>query len=92
VDLMLNHAVSALSVPVTAVDVSENGGGSGSVMVVGAGNRLERRQVALGLETANRIEVRSGLRDGEMVVIGSRAGLQAGQQVTPKMTALTADK
>jgi RND family efflux transporter MFP subunit len=100
VDLTLNRAMQVLSVPVTAVDLDEGGSSSdsnsspasGKVMVVTDGKRLERRTVALGMETANRIEVRSGLRAGEMVVIGNRSGLQPGQAVTPKVTSMAADK
>ncbi|HVW83783.1 MAG TPA: efflux RND transporter periplasmic adaptor subunit [Bryobacteraceae bacterium] len=99
VDLTLNQANNALAVPVTAVDLASDAEGagkpgpaSGAVMVVTPQNRLEARKVAVGMETANRIEIRSGLQDGEMVVIGNRAGLQAGQEVRPKVTELTAEK
>jgi hypothetical protein len=84
-------------VPVAAVDVdsSDDAGGksanSGSVMVVTAENRIEVRKVNLGLETANRVEIRSGLHDGDLVVIGNRGSLQAGQQVRPKITTIGKD-
>jgi RND family efflux transporter MFP subunit len=91
VDLTLQRAASALAVPVTAVDRDETGNAAGKVMVVNGG-RLERRNVSLGMETASLIEVRSGVSDGEMVVIGSRASLQPGQAVTPKVTVLSEAK
>ena len=53
-------------------------------MVVTPNDRVEVRQIELGLETASKVEVRSGLNEGDMVVIGSRAGLQAGQEVRPE--------
>jgi RND family efflux transporter MFP subunit len=90
VDLTLQHAQSALCVPLTAVDVENEA--RGKVMVVTTGNLLESRPVALGLETANRVEIRSGLRDGELVVIGSRAGLRSGGEVKPKLTELVSEK
>jgi len=31
------------------------------------------------------VEVRSGLRDGDVVVVGRRAGLKEGQQVQTKL-------
>ena len=101
VNLTLEQHNAVLAVPVTAVDVitdesSANGprrpGGSGQVMVVTPNNRVEIRKIALGLETANRIEVRSGLNDGDMVVIGSRASLQPGQEVRPKLTTMAGSK
>jgi hypothetical protein len=36
--------------------------------------------------------VRSGLTVGDLVVIGNRGGLQPGQQVSPKITSMSAAK
>jgi multidrug efflux pump subunit AcrA (membrane-fusion protein) len=91
VNLTLADRPKALSIPLSAVDRGSDSG-SNRVMVVGDDNRLEIRKVGLGLETANLVEVLSGLREGEMVVIGNRASLQANQQVAPKVTALAAAK
>jgi RND family efflux transporter MFP subunit len=90
VDLTLQTAARALCVPLTAVDVDTDT--KGKVMVVTPENRLESRSVALGLETANRVEIRTGLHDGELVVIGSRAGLRSGSEVRPKITELVSEK
>jgi RND family efflux transporter MFP subunit len=94
VNLTLAQHAGVLAVPVTAVDMDNEGGAasakSGRVMVVTHNNRVEVRQIQLGLETANDVEVISGLNDGDMVVIGGRAGLQAGQEVKPKLTNMTA--
>jgi RND family efflux transporter MFP subunit len=96
VNLTLQTSNDAVYVPVSAVDQnSENGdgdspgAGKGQVLVVTPGHQIERRSVTVGMETANRIEIRSGLRDGEMVVIGNRSGLQPGMLVDPKITAMT---
>jgi multidrug efflux pump subunit AcrA (membrane-fusion protein) len=51
---------------------------------------VEKRRVTLGIETANQVEIRSGLNEGDSVVLNGRAGLQAGQEVRPKVTAMTA--
>ena len=97
VNLTLVAKNQVLAVPVAAVDVdsSDDAGGkstsSGSVMVVTAESRIEVRKVNLGLETANRVEIRSGLHDGDLVVIGNRGSLQAGQQVRPKITTIGKD-
>jgi multidrug efflux pump subunit AcrA (membrane-fusion protein) len=55
------------------------------VMVVTPEKHIEVRKIKLGLETADRVEVRSGLQDGDLVVIGNRGGLQPGQAVEPKI-------
>jgi RND family efflux transporter MFP subunit len=87
VDLTMEQRVNALAVPVTAVDTD-----SGSVMVVGPDKRVELRRVTLGMETADVVEVRAGLREGDLVVIGNRSGLRNGQQVNPKITAVSAQE
>ena len=95
VDLSLQKTLRALAVPVTAVDMDAEAGkagAAGTVLVVDSQNRLERRPVTIGMETSNRIEIRSGLRDGELLVIGNRSGLQPGQEVSPKLTEMNAGK
>ena len=60
-------------------------------MVVTPENRIEIRKVQLGLQTATSVEIRSGLRTGELVVTSNRSRLEAGQQVRPKLTDITAE-
>jgi RND family efflux transporter MFP subunit len=101
VDLSLARRTGVLAIPVTAVDADNDNAAaqrahgsstSGQVMVVTPNNRVEVRKIALGLETANRVEVLSGLNEGDMVVIGGRAALQPGQEVRPKVTTMVAAK
>jgi len=94
VDLSLNRRNAVLAIPVTAVDLDSDNAShnSGRVMVVTPNNRVEARKVALGLETADVVEVRSGLNEGDIVVIGARSGLHAGEEVKPKITAMSASK
>lgn len=91
VDLTLKRQNDALSVPVTAVDIDPDNEHAGKVMVVGSGDQLQSRTVSLGMQTANRIEIQSGLAAGDLVVIGPRAGLQAGARVKPKIATLSAE-
>jgi RND family efflux transporter MFP subunit len=83
VDLTLNHRNAALTVPIPAVDLSDDET-SGKVTVVTADNRIEIRPVKLGIQTATDVEVLAGLREGDLVVTGNRASLRAGQEVRPK--------
>ena len=41
---------------------------------------------SVGIETADEVEVRSGLNEGDLIVLGGHSGLQAGQEVQPKIT------
>jgi len=70
-----------LTVPLEAVDMN---GSDGTVLVVNSQNVLEERNIHLGLEGSTHVEVLSGLREGERVVIGSRNEFRKGMKVTPK--------
>jgi RND family efflux transporter MFP subunit len=88
VNLSLDSRAHVVVVPVPAIDVGSDET-SGQVFVVTPENHVEIRKVKLGLQTANRVEILSGLQAGEMVVIGNRSGLLQGQQVQPKVTAMS---
>jgi len=78
------HAVNdVLTVPVQAVQ--SGGNGQGAVLVVNASNRIEKRSVTLGLETATDAEILSGLKEGEMVVFGEQNQFRPDQLVSPQL-------
>jgi RND family efflux transporter MFP subunit len=79
VNLTLARHADVLTLPVIAVDVDNDT--AGRVMVVTANNRVELRKVSLGLETAQSLEIRSGLNEGDAVVMTGRASLKPGQEV-----------
>jgi RND family efflux transporter MFP subunit len=83
VNLTLSRHAAALTVPLPAVDPGEEES-TGRVTVVTPDNRVEIRQVKLGLQNATDVEILSGLREGELVVTGNRSSLRAGEQVRPK--------
>jgi RND family efflux transporter MFP subunit len=89
VNLTLERHDHVLAVPVQAVDSAS--GGTGEVMVVTLNNRVETRKIALGMETASLVQVRSGLNEGDLVVMSGRSSLAPGQEVKPKLTALAED-
>jgi RND family efflux transporter MFP subunit len=82
VTLSLENASGALAVPLQALSQ----GDSPTVLVVGGDNRLEERRVVIGIRTSSLAEIRSGLAEGDLVVVGERAGLAPGMTVTPKVT------
>lgn len=81
VEIPIHSANNALVVPIQAVQNS--GEGRGHVLLVNGQNRIESRQVMLGLQTANEVEVVSGLHEGNMVVFGEQVQYKPGQSVTP---------
>jgi RND family efflux transporter MFP subunit len=72
----------ALSVPSQAI----GGGKKSTVYVVNASNEIEERPVSLGLETATRYEALSGLKEGDLVMVGNRSQVRLGQKVEPKLS------
>jgi multidrug efflux pump subunit AcrA (membrane-fusion protein) len=80
VTLKVQKRPQALAVPAQAVVT----GKSPTVYVVNQNHQVEERAVKLGLETADKYEILSGLSEGEWVVVGNHSLLQAGQQVEPK--------
>ena len=83
--LKVEKHLQTLAVPTEAVA----GEKTHTVYVVNRNNQIEERAVKLGLETADKYEVLSGLDEGDLVVIGNRSGFQAGQKVEPKLIQLS---
>jgi multidrug efflux pump subunit AcrA (membrane-fusion protein) len=84
VKIPLTAAVNVMTVPVEAVQRS--GANQGTVLVVNGENRIEKRNVVLGVQTANDVEVVSGLSENELVVFGEQNQYTAGESVSPKIT------
>lgn len=84
-DLELDQKSAALVVPVQAINRAEN---KTRVMLVNGQNKLEMRDIVLGMETPDAVEVLSGLAKDDRVVIGNLSQLKQGQAVTPKETTL----
>ncbi len=79
--LHLEHKNAALAVPLQAVD---HAGEGTTVMIVNPSNKIEVRNVTLGVQNAGYAEVLAGLTDGEQVVVSDRGSLKAGELVQPK--------
>ena len=78
--LAVAGAKGVLTIPIQALD---RGDEQSAVLVVDGG-KVARRAVTVGLEAPDRVEVVSGLRDGELVVVGNRSQLRPGTLVVPK--------
>lgn len=79
--ILLAENASALSVPLSSVEESK---GHKSALVINPEGVIERRTVVTGIESEDRVEIRKGITEGELVVTGSRGLLQPGQKVQPK--------
>jgi HlyD family secretion protein len=72
-----------VSVPLTAVLY----GSAGTVVQVVRRQRVETKQVEVGLMSSGQVEIRSGLNEGDIVVARAGALLREGDPVRPLMAA-----
>ncbi len=54
-------------------------------MVVNSQNKIEKKNVTLGLQTANYAEILSGLQEDELVVYGEQTQYKPGEIVVPQV-------
>jgi len=79
--VVLQHKEDALAIPTQAI---ARNGSKATVLIVDAQNRIEEREVTIGEEGNNRVEVTSGLKPDDRVVLGSRSEFRTGDRVQPK--------
>ena len=86
--LVLQERNDVVTAPVEAISVGEHP----SALVVDQNGTVQNRAITLGLQTPDRDEILAGLQPDDLVIVGSRAGIQAGQKVAAKpITAASAD-
>jgi RND family efflux transporter MFP subunit len=81
VRLDANSRPGALTVPVEAIQRNEN---KTTVLVVDPDNRVQAREVQVGVQSSNNVEILAGLSQGERVIVGNLGAYQPGEVVTPK--------
>lgn len=84
--VILSNERDALAIPVQAITRTEN---HVSVMTINGQDKLEDREVKIGLETPDQVEILSGLHEGDLVVVGNRSQLQPGMPVKPRVVSLS---
>ena len=77
------RSVNVLAIPVQAVRPSGND--EGTVLVVNGQDVVDSRQVKLGIETANNVEIASGLAENDLVIFGEQNQFRPGEIVKPKL-------
>lgn len=85
VALRIDRKSGTLVLPVEAVAREKTGA---TVLLITPGKKLESRVVTVGTETPTQLEIATGLAEGDLVLVGSRAQYSPGQLVEPKMVEL----
>lgn len=83
--LQMQHDPQALTVPVQATRQAE---GKTTVLVLDSGNRVNSRTISTGIEAPSMVEVVSGLKEGDRVIVGNLGAYHEGEQVQPKLSSL----
>ncbi len=86
VTLSANSRPNALTVPIEAIQRGEN---KTTVLVVDAQNRVQLREVQVGVESSNNVEILGGLNEGEQVIVGNQGNYQPGELVKPRESSFT---
>lgn len=87
--LQIDRHDSALLVPVQAVT---RAGDQTSALAVGTDNRVEVRPIRTGLEDPNSVEIVSGLKQGERVIVADLGSYQNGQTVDPRASVFNSEQ
>lgn len=87
-EISLHQKANTLTLPLEAV---VRNGDDATVLAVNSQNIIDERHVKLGLEDNSRVEVLSGLSEGDRVVIGNRSQFRPGQKVQPKLISAQAN-
>jgi RND family efflux transporter MFP subunit len=83
VKIPLQSATNALTVPVQAVQMGQEG--KGTVLMVGPGNKIEQRDVTLGLQSSSNVEITAGLNENDTIIYGSLQQFRPGEVVAPRL-------
>jgi RND family efflux transporter MFP subunit len=83
VELPLKTEKNVLIVPTQTVQAS--GEGQGSVLVVDSENKIEKRSVTTGIQSATYVQILSGLQENERVLLGEQSQYKAGELVAPQV-------
>jgi len=88
VTLEANSRQNALTIPIEAIQRS---GSKTDVLVLDGQNRIQRREVQIGVESSNNVEILAGLTEGERVIVGNLGNYQPGQIVHPKESVFSSE-
>jgi RND family efflux transporter MFP subunit len=80
------HLADRTNVLSTPIDAIEGLGTSAQHAYVVRNGRIGLVTVAIGVQTPDRVEILSGLKDGDVVVVGRHSGLSDGQQVATRLS------
>jgi RND family efflux transporter MFP subunit len=85
VSLRVQNDPNALTLPLQAIN---RGANKTSVLLVNSQNQVEEREIHTGIEGSDRIQILSGLNEGDRVIVGNLGAYRPGQHVDPKLSTM----
>jgi len=89
VSLRVQNDPNALTLPLQAIN---RGADKTTVLLVDSQNHVEEREIHTGIEGSDRIQVLSGLNEGDRVIVGNLGAYRPGQRVDPKICTMADEK
>jgi RND family efflux transporter MFP subunit len=89
VSLRIQNDANALTLPVQAINRNAD---KTTVLLVDSQNDVEEREIHTGIEGSNRMQILSGLKEGDRVIVGNLGEYRPGQHVEPQMSAMADEK
>jgi RND family efflux transporter MFP subunit len=89
VSLRIQNDPNALTLPLQAIN---RGADKTTVLFVNAENHVEEREIHTGIEGSNRIQILSGLNEGDRVIVGNLGQYRAGEHVDPQLSTMADEK
>jgi RND family efflux transporter MFP subunit len=89
VSLQVENEPNALTVPLQAIS---RGADKTTVLLVNSQNHVEEREIRTGIESPDRVQIMSGLNEGDRVIAGNLGKYRAGQHVDPVASSMADQK
>ncbi len=89
VSLRVQNDPNALTLPLQAINKGED---KTTVLLVNSQDHVEEREIHTGIEGSNRIQIVSGLNEGDRVIVGNLSKYRSGQRVDPKLSTMADEK
>jgi RND family efflux transporter MFP subunit len=85
VSLRVQNDPNALTLPLQGIN---RGADKTTVLLVNSQNHVEEREIQTGIEGSDRIQILSGLNEGDRVIVGNLGAYREGQHVDPKLSSM----
>jgi RND family efflux transporter MFP subunit len=89
VSLRVQNEPNALTIPLQAIS---RGADKTTVLLVNSQNHVEEREIRTGIESPDRVQIMSGLNEGDRVIAGNLGKYRAGQHVDPVASSMADQK